>query len=532
MRTFTYRLLTLACCFFIPVMLLLPGTSKAQVLTYSDLFTNGVTPSTTQAANWNAYRSTLVAANPYYKVKLYGTGSTSFIECNVPSIVQDIALKLRTGVAATWIDGANTWNVGVCAVSGTEWELSVNSGNCSCPSPGFVVRPGIGNLNWGGIGTATCSGPTQTMTVEFWYGPPCPPPTAPYASGILSSAATVGWAPVTGSVGYEYVVNTNSADPTGSGTPTSSTSVNLSGLNPSTTYYLHVRNKCSSTSASVWVTFSFTTLPPCYPPVGFNVTNLTPNSATINWAVWPSALDYDYIVDQSNTTPTSTTAATNTTLTTANLSALLENTWYFVHIRSNCALGEKSGWSLDSFLTPIPCRAPVITIDHINTTEAVAYWAPVVTAVSYEYAITKSPTPPVLGTKYDFTSIHTSALDDGQDYYIHARSQCVCLGIQSTSPWGTASFKTFPTNVNNAGGAGFRIAAFPNPIKDVMTIQVSGTRDGEATITVTEVSGKVVRSVNVLGEKTNVDMGGLAAGMYMVKYTDQSHSEMIKINKQ
>jgi hypothetical protein len=36
------------------------------------------------------------------------------------------------------------------------------------------VRPCIGNLNWGGVNTATCGGPNQRMIVEFEAGPPEP----------------------------------------------------------------------------------------------------------------------------------------------------------------------------------------------------------------------------------------------------------------------------------------------------------------------------------------------------------------------
>jgi hypothetical protein len=55
------------------------------------------------------------------------------------------------------------WNVGDC---GTPFEINSRtvSGDCNCDTA-YTVRPCIGNNNWGGINTATCGGPTQSMEV-------------------------------------------------------------------------------------------------------------------------------------------------------------------------------------------------------------------------------------------------------------------------------------------------------------------------------------------------------------------------------
>ena len=369
--------------------------------------------------------------------------------------------------------------------------------------------------------------------VEVYYitGPPCPSPGSLNATAITSNSATVSWGAVSGSTGYQWAVTTSAAPPSTGTTSTTATSANKTGLTPATQYYLHVRNMCSSTNPSPWASYSFTTLPPCYPPVGFHVTNLEPTSADINWDPWPSAQTYDVLVDQSNQTPTSTTCAINPELTTISWAPLQENTWYYVHIRSNCAGGEQSGWSLDSFLTPIPCRAPDIKIDHINTDEAVAYWAPVPTATRYEYAINTSATPPAIGTEYPFTSLHTSALDDGKDYYIHVRSHCSSVGIIDISPWATVSFKTFPVSVANAASGVFGVAAYPNPVKNELSVEVSGG-GSNAIISLTDVSGKVLQRVNMMRAKTSFDMSGIAGGVYFIKYQDDAHNELIKITKQ
>jgi hypothetical protein len=370
----------------------------------------------------------------------------------------------------------------------------------------------------------------NTWNVDLLGGPPCPVPTGLTASNILSTSANVSWNAVPGSVGYEYRVDANPTYSTGALTTTLTPTGSASGLLPGTTYYLHVRNLCSPTNPSYWVDYQFTTLPPCNDPSGFNTTNLLPNSVTINWDPLLSALSWDYIVDQDRDDPTSSTGATNVTTPTDNVTGLTEDTWYFVHIRANCT-GEQSNWSLDSFQTPIPCRAPVIKTDYVNVDEAVGYWEPIATAFEYEYAVTTSAIPPPQGTRYDETSIHTSALKDGKQYYLHVRSHCNSLGTITYSPWATASFITWPTNVVNINDQDFSITTYPNPVKTVVTISITGPIKPGAMATITDVTGKVLKTELVTEHKTDIDISQLPGANYLLKYNDGENNRTLKISK-
>jgi hypothetical protein len=353
-------------------------------------------------------------------------------------------------------------------------------------------------------------------------------------TNLGSTTATIGWGTVAGSAGYDYIVDTNPNVPWPNSPTTvsnSTTSANVTGLTPNTNYYLHVRNRCNSTDLSAWVDKAFTTYPPCSPPTGFKTTNLTPTSTNINWNAWPLAVKYDYLVDQTPNAPSGSTGTTSTTLTTAPISGLTENTKYYVHIRTHCSTNEISGWGLDSFTTPIPCRAPDVKVEYLNTDEAVAYWDAVTTATHYEYAVTQSSTPPAIGTKYNYTSIHTSALQDGKDYYVHVRASCISLGIESLSPWGTKSFKTFAVGVNQAVNKGFKLDVYPNPVQDVMNIELTGNT-GDAVLTITDLAGKTVKTVAINASQMTVNTSDLSAGTYIIKYSDKEHKEIIKVTKQ
>ena len=95
----------------------------------------------------------------------------------------------------------------------------------------------------------------------------------------------------------------------------------------------------------------------------------------------------------------------------------------------------------------------------------------------------------------------------------------------------TASFKTFPVSVNGAVKRKLAIAAYPNPVTEVLTIEVTGQRTASAELLLTDVSGKELKHIRIDNTKTKIDMRGLAPGVYFVRYTDQAYSKVIRVSK-
>jgi len=85
--------------------------------------------------------------------------------------------------------------------------------------------------------------------------PSCPEPTNLVVTNLTATSADVTWAATTGE--YEYVLDNDAAEPSGSGESISGEVYNATSLTPQTTYYFHVRSDCEST----WSTISFTTPP-------------------------------------------------------------------------------------------------------------------------------------------------------------------------------------------------------------------------------------------------------------------------------
>jgi hypothetical protein len=105
--------------------------------------------------------------------------------------------------------------------------------------------------------------------------PQCDVTGAVTITNVTKNGATVSWTvPPTGiPTGYQYVVSTTSTAPTGAGTATTGTSVNVGSLASSTQYYVYVRTVCGADFSSWSLVKSFVTL--CNYP---DLTSTTPGS--------------------------------------------------------------------------------------------------------------------------------------------------------------------------------------------------------------------------------------------------------------
>ncbi|WP_417351122.1 GEVED domain-containing protein [Flavobacterium alkalisoli] len=91
--------------------------------------------------------------------------------------------------------------------------------------------------------------------------PACDVPVVAAPSNILKDGVTVSWtAPTVGvPTGYEYAVITSDTAPA-SGDSTTETSLDVTGLLPSTTYYVYVRTQCTDVYSDWALAQTFTTL--------------------------------------------------------------------------------------------------------------------------------------------------------------------------------------------------------------------------------------------------------------------------------
>jgi hypothetical protein len=129
---------------------------------FSEFFQGGVSETAAECTNWETFRANLQPTK-YTCVQLVGSGAKGRTTCDAPN-VQLIATALRDGTTTSVVSGSDTWNVGTC---GAGIEINANAGICACGATAPVLRPCIGNTNWGGVGTATCGGPSQSIQLIF-----------------------------------------------------------------------------------------------------------------------------------------------------------------------------------------------------------------------------------------------------------------------------------------------------------------------------------------------------------------------------
>lgn len=94
----------------------------------------------------------------------------------------------------------------------------------------------------------------------------------------------------------------------------------------------------------------------------------------------------------------------------------------------------------------------------------------------------------------------------------------------------TGNFALAVQHVKNADG--FSIQAYPNPVQDKVAVRITGNRAANSSLVVTDLTGRVLITVPMDNDKAIVDMSGLASGMYMLRYNDDTRTETIKITKQ
>ena len=184
-------------------------TASADVV-WEETYTNGVAGSGGQNASWAAFKNELVPGLGYQTMTISGTFDNPGLTCTDSVATAQFANLLNTtGTGSVNCDG-HEW--AICGrYNGEVWidPPSICDGG-NCPDPGRIIRPGLFNKNWGGMDTATCSGPTQTMRLEFDTTPSMTP-SAPTINSIApgNGQATVSFTPGedNGSpiTGYRYI---------------------------------------------------------------------------------------------------------------------------------------------------------------------------------------------------------------------------------------------------------------------------------------------------------------------------------------
>jgi len=78
----------------------------------------------------------------------------------------------------------------------------------------------------------------------------------------------------------------------------------------------------------------------------------------------------------------------------------------------------------------------------------------------------------------------------------------------------------------------FDIAAFPNPAQQWVSLKIDGNMGAKASVTIADVSGRVIRTIPLSSNKMLIDVEDLYPGMYFLHYRDELRSRTLKVTKQ
>jgi len=73
---------------------------------------------------------------------------------------------------------------------------------------------------------------------------------------------------------------------------------------------------------------------------------------------------------------------------------------------------------------------------------------------------------------------------------------------------------------------------YPNPVNDVLTIQLETERLNNFTVNLFDVYGKLIVSQEASGNNLEIEVGGLPVGMYLLSINDGTVRGVEKINIQ
>ena len=139
-------------------------------VTWSDNFTQGVTTTQIQRANWRDFWDNLSVSDNWSYISVGHIDNVTHF-CDNSSVVSRIITQIQTDNITNWNTSCNeqNWITGGCG-AGLSIELSVKqsgTGDCGCNRTNdntTTIRPGITNRNWGGVGV-TCGASSQSLEV-------------------------------------------------------------------------------------------------------------------------------------------------------------------------------------------------------------------------------------------------------------------------------------------------------------------------------------------------------------------------------
>ncbi len=89
------------------------------------------------------------------------------------------------------------------------------------------------------------------------------------------------------------------------------------------------------------------------------------------------------------------------------------------------------------------------------------------------------------------------------------------------------------TGVLETEQTAFELNSFPNPVNDILNIDLSGAKNTNSTISIFSLEGKLLQTKQIAESGIiSFDVSSLPAGMYICRYSNETEVKTVKIIKQ
>lgn len=263
------------------------------------------------------------------------TTSTDSSGCGIPTGLSATGITQNSATLSwAFVNGASSYNLQYRLVGSANWttiNVFVNT---------YLLTGLTASSNYEFRVQTLCKNSTSSYSTIATFstlggGASCGTPGSLSATNVTTNSATLNWAAVAGATSYNVQYRLF-----GTATWTTMTSAansyNATGLSPASTYEYQVQANCNGTLSAYSAIASFTTnnpAPSCGTPGGLNTTNITSNSATLNWSAVAGATSYNV---QYRPAGTSTWTTMTSPVNSYNATGLTASTNYEFQVQANC----------------------------------------------------------------------------------------------------------------------------------------------------------------------------------------------------
>jgi hypothetical protein len=307
---------------------------------------------------------------------------------------------------------------------------------------------------------------------------------------------------------------------------TTTNTFTLTGLQPATTYYFHVRQECDDNEMSNWTEGYFITDSlPCVAVTGLQVTGTSYNSISVSWTAGGDETAWE--VKAASTVDSVTITATTTTAT---VDGLVPQRAYSVTVRPMCGNSHNiEGPWCDPVTANTDICQPVsnVTVSGISATSATVAWTAPEGATNFRvlYGLHDFDVNGEIGS-YTTTSnpFALTGLEANTPYTVRVAVACTETLV---SAYESADFTTTDVGIFSADNDG-ALSLYPNPASTMVTLRVSEQLVG-STVSIVDVNGRVVMSEELNSQTLTLDLSEMAKGAYFVRITGDQATAVRKL---